>query len=70
MSFALRYLFLLIALVALPVAAELKLFGQSDELLEPEKAFVFSARTVDARTLEVHFAIADGYSLKVGVLGS
>ncbi len=62
MSFALRHLFLLlIALVALPAAAELKLFGQSDALLEPEKAFVFSARTVDARTLEVHFAIADGY---------
>ncbi len=57
----LRYGFLLIALVALPVAAELKLFGQGDELLEPEKAFAFSARATDARTLEVHFAIADGY---------
>jgi len=52
---------LLLALLALPAAAELKLFGQSDELLEPEKAFAFEARALDARTLEVHFAIADGY---------
>jgi len=32
-------------------------------LLEPEKAFQFSARALDARTLEVRFAIADGYYL-------
>jgi len=56
-----RLAFLLIAVVALPAAAQLNLFGQSDELLEPEKAFQFAARAVDARTLEVHFTIADGY---------
>jgi thiol:disulfide interchange protein DsbD len=33
----------------------------SDELLEPEKAFRLSARPLDARTVEVNFAIADGY---------
>ncbi len=59
---ALRHLaFLLIAAIALPAAAQFKLFGQSDELLEPEKAFQFSARVVDARTLEVNFLIAEGY---------
>jgi len=50
-----------LALLALPALAQVKLFGQSDELLEPEKAFAFSARTVDTHTLEVQFAIADGY---------
>jgi thiol:disulfide interchange protein DsbD len=58
---ALRRFLLLLALVALPAAAELKLFGQSDELLEPEKAFQFAARSIDPRTLEVRFTIADGY---------
>jgi thiol:disulfide interchange protein DsbD len=31
------------------------------ELLEPEQAFRMSARAVDARTVEVSFAIAEGY---------
>jgi thiol:disulfide interchange protein DsbD len=53
--------FLLFAVIALPAAAQFKLFGQGDELLEPEKAFQFAARAIDARTLEVHFTIADGY---------
>jgi thiol:disulfide interchange protein DsbD len=35
----------------------------ADELLEPEKAFRFSARALDAATLEVRYAIADGYYL-------
>ena len=35
----------------------------TDNLLEPEKAFRFSARALDASTLEVSFAIADGYYL-------
>src|SRR6185295_13350965 len=30
-------------------------------LLEPEKAFRFSARSLDASSVEVSFAIADGY---------
>jgi thiol:disulfide interchange protein DsbD len=34
-----------------------------NDLLEPEKAFRFSARALDASTIEVHFAIADGYYL-------
>ncbi|MEJ2174289.1 MAG: protein-disulfide reductase DsbD [bacterium] len=61
MSLVLRLAVLFVAFVALPAAAQFKLFGQDDELLEPEKAFQFAARAIDARTLEVHFAIADGY---------
>jgi len=42
------------------------LFGSAhaanlDDLLEPEKAFRMSVRPLDARTVEVSFAIADGY---------
>jgi thiol:disulfide interchange protein DsbD len=33
----------------------------TDDLLEPEKAFRMSTRALDARTVEVKFAIADGY---------
>ena len=33
----------------------------SDDLLEPDKAFRFSARALDAGTLEVSYRIADGY---------
>ena len=58
-----RFLSLLLALaVALPAAAQLKL-GAGAELLEPEKAFRFSARALDAATVEVSFAIAEGYYL-------
>ncbi len=32
-----------------------------DDLLEPDKAFRFSARALDAATLEVRYRIADGY---------
>ncbi len=42
-------------------SAAAQLFGKSDELLEPEKAFRFSARALDDGAIEVHFAIADGY---------
>jgi thiol:disulfide interchange protein DsbD len=54
---------LVVALAAAPAAAQFKfgLGGSADELFEPEKAFRFSARALDPRTLEVHFAIADGY---------
>lgn len=34
-----------------------------EELLEPEKAFVFSARMVDAETIEGRFRVAEGYYL-------
>ena len=36
--------------------------AQSDPL-SPEKAFRFSARLIDARTIEARFMIADGYYL-------
>jgi thiol:disulfide interchange protein DsbD len=36
--------------------------GQED-LLEPEKAFVFSARMVDAENIEARFRVAEGYYL-------
>ncbi len=38
-------------------------FGGSDDLLEPEKAFRMSTRSIDASMIEVSFAIADGYYL-------
>ena len=53
--------FLLGMALAAPAAAQLKLGGGADNLLEPEKAFRFSARALDASSLEVSFAIADGY---------
>ena len=56
-----KLLFLLL-LVCLPASAQLKL-GSTDNLLEPEKAFRFSARTLDDASIEVRFAIADGYYL-------
>src|SRR6267154_1048397 len=37
--------------------------ANTDELLEPDKAFRFSAQAIDAATVEVHYAIADGYYL-------
>jgi thiol:disulfide interchange protein DsbD len=48
-----RFLLLLLAFAALPVLAE--------EPLEPEQAFKFSARAVDAKTIEARWQIADGY---------
>jgi thiol:disulfide interchange protein DsbD len=48
-------------LLALPALGQLKLGGAADDLLEPEKAFRFSARALDGATVEVTFAIADGY---------
>ena len=57
-----RIVRLLLALAfAAPAAAQLKLGGGADSLLEPEKAFRFSARVLDASSVEVSFAIADGY---------
>ncbi|HEY5636042.1 MAG TPA: protein-disulfide reductase DsbD [Burkholderiales bacterium] len=51
-----------LALAAAPASAQLgKLFGASDELLAPEKAFAFSARVAEANALEVRFEIADAY---------
>ena len=51
-----------VAFAATGALAQGSLFGKGgDDLLEPEKAFVFSARAVDASTIEVRFAIAKGY---------
>jgi thiol:disulfide interchange protein DsbD len=46
--------------LASPAAAQW--FKKADELLEPEKAFRFSARVLEG-AVEVQFAIADGYYL-------
>jgi thiol:disulfide interchange protein DsbD len=56
-------LFLLAWLVGAPALAQSGLFAKTTDLLEPEKAFAFSARALDERTLEVRFAIAPGYYL-------
>ena len=58
-----RLLAVLLALVAGPAFAQLKLFGADPELLEPEKAFRMSTRPIDVETVEVSFLIADGYYL-------
>jgi thiol:disulfide interchange protein DsbD len=55
-----RVLSLVLLLLAFaPAWAQLKL-GSADHLLEPEKAFRFSARALDG-AVEINFAIADGY---------
>jgi thioredoxin:protein disulfide reductase len=56
-------LLVLAAALAAPAFAQLKLGSNADNLLEPEKAFRFSARALDASAVEVSFAIADGYYL-------
>ena len=48
--------FLLLFCIAAEVPAAV-----TDNLLEPEKAFRMSTRALDARTVEVSFAIAEGY---------
>jgi thiol:disulfide interchange protein DsbD len=47
--------------VAVPAWAQLSFGGKSDALLEPEKAFRFSARALDEKAVEIRFEIADGY---------
>jgi len=56
-------LLVLFALLATPAFAQLKLGASTDNLLEPEKAFRFSARALDASSVEVRFEIASGYYL-------
>ncbi len=55
------FLLVLAILLSAPALGQLKLGGSTDNLLEPEKAFRFSARALDANSIEVHFVIADGY---------
>lgn len=54
-------LFFFAVAIAAPALGQLRLGGAADELLEPEKAFRFSARALDAGSIEVRYAIADGY---------
>ena len=58
-----RLAVVLVAFAAIPAGAQinLNLGGSADDLLEPEKAFQFSARALDPRVIEVRFVIADGY---------
>ncbi len=53
---------LLLALCLVLASPALRAVG-SDDLLEPDKAFRFSARALDAATIEVSYRIADGYYL-------
>jgi thiol:disulfide interchange protein DsbD len=46
---------------ALTALSALTPAAAKDDFLEPEKAFQFSAKAVDDRTIEVAFDIADGY---------
>jgi thiol:disulfide interchange protein DsbD len=48
-------------LLCLALAAPLAQTASAEQLLEPEKAFRFSARALGGDALEVKFAIADGY---------
>ena len=41
----------------------LPIWASAADLLEPEKAFGFSARVLEDQAIEVHFVIADGYYL-------
>jgi len=59
-----KIVFLILSLlIAAPTAAQLKLGASTDSLLEPEKAFRFSAQSLDASSIEVRFEIAPGYYL-------
>jgi len=58
---ALRFFWIAIALLA--VIALQPARAAEDEFLEPDKAFQFSARPHDAKSVEVTFAIAPGYYL-------
>ncbi len=56
-----KYLFLLCFLCFATMGAMAS--AAQKDLLEPEKAFRFSARVVDASTIEVRYQIAEGYYL-------
>ncbi len=58
-----RIIVLLVLLSAAASAVAQLRLGSADDLLEPEKAFRFSARALDASSIEVSFAIAEGYYL-------
>ena len=56
-----RLLLVAFALIAWAVLHEAR--AAEDEFLEPEKAFQFSTRAVDAKSVEVDFKVAPGYYL-------
>ncbi len=53
----------LFRIVALLLALSLHGFAAGQDLLQPDVAFKFSAKALDASTLEVRYKIADGYYL-------
>src|SRR5262245_52700222 len=44
-------------------AASVAALAQDPQLLEPERAFAFSARGLDPQTVEARFSVASGYYL-------
>jgi len=58
MRYIFKYLFLLYIFLCAATAS-----AAQPDLLEPEKAFRFSARVLDPSTIEVRYQIADGYYL-------
>ena len=54
-------LFMRLLLIFFACSAVVGTAAQDADLLEPEVAFRFSARQLDPKTIEVRFAIADGY---------
>lgn len=57
-----KYLFVPLALLLITLTQAASAFTQ-DDFLPPEKAFQFSARMADPKTIVVSFKIADGYYL-------
>ena len=57
------FLRLILCLLLFGAVAHARGAASADDLLEPEKAFRFSARALDARTLEVTYRIEPGYYL-------
>ena len=55
MKMLLQFAFALLGLATLP--------ARSDDFLDPDEAFRFSAKAVDSQTLEARWQIADGYYL-------
>ncbi|MBV8667221.1 MAG: protein-disulfide reductase DsbD [Burkholderiaceae bacterium] len=53
--------FTLLRAILLSVLAAVSLPGVADDFLDPEVAFKFSAKMLDAKTAEVTYQIADGY---------
>jgi thiol:disulfide interchange protein DsbD len=57
-----KYLYRLLVVLLISLTQAVSAFAETD-FLPPEKAFQFSARMADAKTIVVSFQIADGYYL-------